>query len=47
MLKHAVKVMLDADISKDLVVAENRRLASELAERDEALQRLRELTVGR
>ena len=47
LLRYAVKLMLDADVSKDNVVAENRRLASELAERDEALQRLREVTVGR
>lgn len=47
LLWFGAQLMLDADVSKDRVVAENRRLTAELAQRDEALQRLRELTVGR
>lgn len=47
LLWFSVEVMLAADISKDNVVIENRRLRSELAQREEAIQRLRELTVGR
>lgn len=47
LLWFAAQIMLEADVSKDKVVADNRYLRSELAQRDEALQRLRELTVGR
>lgn len=47
LLWFAAQVMLEADVSKDKVVADNRYLRAELAQRDEALQRLRELTVGR
>ncbi len=46
LLLAAMKVLFDADVAKDGVVAENRRLRSELANRDEAISRLRELTVG-
>jgi len=46
LLWFAAKIMIEADISKDKVVAENRRLRGELEQRDEAIQRLRELTVG-
>lgn len=46
LLLAAMKVLFDADIAKDNVVAENRRLREELANRDQAISRLRELTVG-
>ena len=47
LLKFSVDMMLAADVSKDNVVAENRKLEEELGQREEAIQRLRELTVGR
>ncbi len=47
LLWFGAQVMLAADVSKDGVVAENRRLQQELTQREEAIQRLRELTVGR
>lgn len=47
LLWFSAKVMLDADVSKDNVVNENRQLRGELAKREEAIQKLRELTVGR
>ncbi|MGB5325689.1 MAG: hypothetical protein WBN40_09740 [Pseudomonadales bacterium] len=47
LLWYSAKVMIDADASKDRVVEENRKLQSELEQRDEAIARLRELTVGR
>lgn len=46
LLWYSVKVMLAADISKDKVVDQNRTLRKELEQREEAIQRLRELTVG-
>ena len=46
LLLTAMKVLFDADVSKDKVVAENGRLRRELANREEAISRLRELTVG-
>ena len=47
LLWFSAQTMLTADVSKDAVVQENRNLRKELAEREEAIQRLRELTVGR
>lgn len=47
LLWFSAQAMLTADVSKDNVVQENRKLRKELAEREEAIQRLRELTVGR
>lgn len=47
LLWFSVQTMLVADVSKDNVVTENLRLRKELAQREEAIQRLRELTVGR
>lgn len=47
LLWFSAEAMLVADVSKDAVVVENRRLQEELAQREEAIQRLRELTVGR
>lgn len=47
LLWFSAQTMLVADVSKDNVVSENRNLRKELAEREEAIQRLRELTVGR
>ena len=41
-----VKSLLIADRGKDTVVEENRLLRGELANREEAIDRLRELTVG-
>ena len=47
LLLTAMKVLFAADIAKDDVVAENKKLRSELANRDQAISRLRELTVGK
>ncbi len=47
LLWFAVKIMIEADADKDKVMVENRKLEGELEQRDEAIQRLRELTVGR
>lgn len=46
LLWFSAKIMIEADVSKDKVVAENRQLKSELGQRDEAIKRLRELTLG-
>ena len=46
LLLFSTKVMIDADVSKDGVVAENRKLREELAQREEAIKRLKELTLG-
>ncbi len=43
----SAQAMIKADRGKDRVVDENQRLRKELAQRDEAIQRLREVTVGR
>ena len=47
LLLSAAQLLLEADIAKDQVVLENRRLREELAQHEEALKRLRELTLGR
>jgi hypothetical protein len=47
LLWFAAKIMIEADADKDRVIVENRKLEGELEQRDEAIQRLRELTVGR
>jgi len=46
LLSNAMDVLFKADESKDNVVAENQRLREELANKEQALKRLRELTVG-
>ncbi len=46
LLLFSTKIMIDADVSKDGVVAENRTLREELAQREEAIKRLKELTLG-
>ena len=46
LLWFSAKLMIAADVSKDLVMAENIQLNKELAQREEAIQRLRELTLG-
>ena len=46
LLWFSAQIMVEADVSKDKVVAENRELEAELAQRDEAIKRMRELTLG-
>lgn len=46
LLWFSAQIMIEADVSKDKVVAQNRQLKEELAQRDEAIKRLRELTLG-
>ena len=46
LLLFSTKIMIDADVSKDGVVVENRKLREELAQREEAIKRLKELTLG-
>jgi len=46
LLWFSAKLMIAADVSKDQVMAENIQLNKELAQREEAIQRLRELTLG-
>ena len=47
LLWFSAELMIAADISKDQVMAENIQLNKELAQREEAIQRLRELTLGK
>ena len=46
LLWFSAKLMIAADVSKDQVMADNVQLNKELAQREEAIQRLRELTLG-
>ncbi|MBT8140270.1 MAG: hypothetical protein KJP25_10910 [Gammaproteobacteria bacterium] len=46
LLWFSAKIMIEADVSKDKVIEQNRQLKKELEQRDEAIARLRELTVG-
>ena len=46
LIQAAVKALIVADASKDQVVIENASLRRELSNREEAISRLRELTVG-
>lgn len=45
-LWYSTQIMVEADVSKDKVVIENRQLESELLQRDETIARMRELTLG-
>ena len=47
LLWFSAALMITADVSKDQVMAENIQLNKELAQREEAIQRLRELTLGK
>ena len=47
LLLFSARTMIAADIDKDNVAAENRRLREENAQHEEALKRLREVTLGR
>ena len=38
--------MIKADLSKDEVIEENKTLITEIAQRDEAIKRLRDLSLG-
>lgn len=46
LLWFSAKIMVDADVSKDQVVIENKQLGEELVQREAALKRLKELTLG-
>ena len=47
LLWFSAELMIAADVSKDQVMAENIQLNKELAQREDAIQRLRELTLGK
>ena len=47
LLWFSAELIIAADVSKDQVMAENIQLNKELAQREEAIQRLRELTLGK
>jgi tetratricopeptide (TPR) repeat protein len=47
LLWFSAELMITSDVSKDQVMAENVQLNKELAQREEAIQRLRELTLGK
>ncbi len=47
LLMFSARAMVAADIDKDNVIVENRALRSELEQREDALKRLREVTLGR
>lgn len=47
LLWFSTQLMIAADVSKDQVMSENIQLNKELAQREEAIQRLRELTLGK
>lgn len=46
MIMRSAQKLLDADQSKDIVVNQNKRLAAELAKKEEALEKLKALTLG-
>ena len=46
LLKFSAELMVQADYSKDTVIDENKVLIAEIAQRDEAIKRLRELSLG-
>ena len=46
LLKYSAEFMIKADLSKDEVIEENKTLITEIAQRDEAIKRLRDLSLG-
>ena len=46
LLKYSAELMIKADLSKDEVIEENKALIAEIAQRDEAIKRLRDLSLG-
>ena len=46
LLKYSAELMIKADLSKDEVIEENKTLIAEIAQRDEAIKRLRDLSLG-
>ena len=46
LLKYSAELMIKADLSKDNVIEENKVLIAEITQRDEAIKRLRDLSLG-
>ena len=46
LLRLTASLLVKADVNKDQVMLENSQLLDELAQRDEAIKRLRELTLA-